>query len=373
VLGEKEIRESLKLRDWTKAQARVRDWEAEDSRAPQPERTTIEDAWKEYLMDAEARNLDASTIRKYKLLNKQMAAFAQAHGYRFLVELDVAALSSFRAGWRDGACSGGKKLERLRGFFRFAQQRKWTPDNPASELKSPKVSAPPTMPYTNEDMNQILEACETYEQLMPSRAKENGKRIRTFVLLLRHAGTRIGDAVGLSIDRISDNRLFLYTAKSGVPVNLILPEVLLTALARTPLTGKQHWFWSGAGKLDSAVTNWRGRLQRLFEIGKIANGHAHRFRDTFAVELLLAGVPIERVSVLLGHRSVRVTEKHYAPWVQARQKQLDEDVRKAWENDPIAQSKGYTRGTRDVMLQEKPYFIGGLDGGAGGNRTRTTL
>ena len=37
----------------------------------------------------------------------------------------------------------------------------------------------------------------------------------------------------------------------------------------------------------------------------------HRLRDTFAVGLLLAGVPIERVSVLLGHQSVRVKERHY--------------------------------------------------------------
>ena len=37
------------------------------------------------------------------------------------------------------------------------------------------------------------------------------------------------------------------------------------------------------------------------------------FRDTFAVECLLAGVPLERVSVLLGHASVKVTERHYAP------------------------------------------------------------
>jgi integrase len=37
------------------------------------------------------------------------------------------------------------------------------------------------------------------------------------------------------------------------------------------------------------------------------------FRETFGVELLLAGIPIERVSVLLGHQSVKVTEKHYNP------------------------------------------------------------
>ena len=49
------------------------------------------------------------------------------------------------------------------------------------------------------------------------------------------------------------------------------------------------------------------------------NGYAHRWRETFAVELLLAGVPPEQVSILLGHASIKVTEKHYSPWVKARQ------------------------------------------------------
>jgi hypothetical protein len=51
------------------------------------------------------------------------------------------------------------------------------------------------------------------------------------------------------------------------------------------------------------------------------------FRDTFAVELLLAGVPIDQVSLLLGHSSVKVTEKHYAPFVKARQAQLAQSAR----------------------------------------------
>src|SRR5258708_444506 len=57
------------------------------------------------------------------------------------------------------------------------------------------------------------------------------------------------------------------------------------------------------------------------------------FRDTFGVELLSAGVPIERVSVLLGHQGVRVTEKHYNPGVRSRQAQLEAD--RAWSNDPM--------------------------------------
>jgi hypothetical protein len=42
--------------------------------------------------------------------------------------------------------------------------------------------------------------------------------------------------------------------------------------------------------------------------------HCHMFHDTFAAEMLLAGVPIDQVSILLGYASVRVTKKHDSPW-----------------------------------------------------------
>lgn len=50
------------------------------------------------------------------------------------------------------------------------------------------------------------------------------------------------------------------------------------------------------------------------------------FRDTFAVEMLLAGTPIDQTSLLLGHASVKISEKSYAPFVRARQLQLRESV-----------------------------------------------
>ena len=83
-------------------------------------------------------------------------------------------------------------------------------------------------------------------------------------------------------------------------------------------------------------------MNRLFKIAKIHRPdgtskrcHAHMFRDTFAVALLNRGVPIDRVSLLLGHSSVKVTEKHYAPFVKERQQQLETYARMAWEDATV--------------------------------------
>ena len=83
----------------------------------------------------------------------------------------------------------------------------------------------------------------------------------------------------------------------------------------------RYWFRTTEAELRTAASRWQNRLSALSKSQGIAI-RAHRFRDTFAVELLLAGVPMERVSVLLGHESLRTTERHYAPWVRARQEQL---------------------------------------------------
>jgi integrase len=76
--------------------------------------------------------------------------------------------------------------------------------------------------------------------------------------------------------------------------------------------------WPHAGdrkrrKLKSAVADWQRSLAKVYETAGVPDAHAHRFRDTFAVELLLSGVPLERVSVLLGQSSVKITARHYAP------------------------------------------------------------
>ena len=47
---------------------------------------------------------------------------------------------------------------------------------------------------------------------------------------------------------------------------------------------------------------------------------------TVAKVMLHAGLPMEGVSRLLTHKSIRVTEKYYAPWVRPWQELLDQHV-----------------------------------------------
>jgi integrase/recombinase XerD len=97
------------------------------------------------------------------------------------------------------------------------------------------------------------------------------------------------------------------------------------------------------------VKDWQAKIRKLFVLAGVAKGDdyllSHRLRDTFSVELLLAGVPLERVSILLGHSSVRITERHYNPWVRSRQQQLEADLRSAWDRDPLQ------KGTNEVQGQ----------------------
>jgi integrase len=334
-LGTSRVRQSLDTGDWSKAQRRAWEieasWEKNGSLAlPECEPVSIETACEDFLEAARSRGLKDSTRYKYRLLFGQLKAFARDNGLRSVRELDLPTLRKFRASWVNENFSAQKKLESLRTFFRFAQVNGWIAENAAIKLESQKTRRPQVLPFTRKEWSSILFACDAYGDNYGRTGQENARRLRALVLLLRHSGLRIGDAVALERERIADGKLFLYTAKTGTPVWCPLPPDAVQALDAVRGTTQKYFFWTGQGKLKSAVGDWQRSLKKLFTLAKVSGAHPHRFRHTFAVELLLVSVPMERVSVLLGHSSTRITEKHYSAWVRARQEQLEADVRASW-------------------------------------------
>jgi hypothetical protein len=267
-----EIREALDLRDWEKAQQRIREWEAAGTSTVEAEEPTIEHACRAFENDARARELREPTLKKYRVLFRQLQAFAHVEGLRFIKECELGMLRKFRESWNDCGISALKKLERLRALMRFAHESGWITSDPMRRLKNPKVANAPTMPYTQDEMIRILAACAELPDNYGKVGGENGRRARALVLLLRYSGMRIGDTVTCAVDRLRGDRLFLYTQKTGVPVNVKLPRFVVDALGTISKVSNQYFFWTGEGKTDTAAGNWRRTLRTLFRLAGIKDG-----------------------------------------------------------------------------------------------------
>ncbi len=235
-----------------------------------------------------------------------------------------------------------KKQERLTGFFWFCIRAGWIVTNPTHNLGRISVTQAPTDYFTREEFDRLLDCTHLYRESRSEEAigRVQGTRLRTLLLLMRWSGLRIRDAITLERTRLVGDNLLLYQAKTGTPVYVPLPPQVAQALRDVPAGNKpnqRYFFWSGNGLPKTAVADWQRSFRRLFTLaglekpdGSAKRCFPHMLRDTFAVEMLLAGVPIDQVSMLLGHSSVKITEKHYSPWVKARQDQLAASVRNAW-------------------------------------------
>ena len=310
-LGGKWIKRSLNTRDWTVAAGTIHEWEA--ARAIGGKRSTIptiQEALEKYFDDAEARHLAKSTIRKRReLLEGKLLPYCESKGYQQLIDLNVDALRGFRKTWKFAATSAVKRLEYLRGFLRFCEESEWIERNPAKAIKPPKVSHKPTMPFEEPEIERTLKAAE---QL--SEWGSFGPKLKAMVLLLRHSGLRIQDAACLERARLKDDKLFLYTQKTGTPVSCPLPPQVVELLESQQ---------NEAPSISSGMA--RANARRPSRAG-IACSRSYLQPPTLrllAATLIDSETPsrspsaqrrrVVDVSILLGHSSVRVTERHYSP------------------------------------------------------------
>ncbi|MEQ1759309.1 MAG: site-specific integrase [Vicinamibacterales bacterium] len=330
-LGGEYVRKAMDQSSWEAASDLVRSWTASGQvgvvRAEIP---SIKDAVQKYCDDAQARQLQPASISKHKnLLEKRLLPWCEGKGFRHLKQLDVDALRQFRITWPDGPLSASKNLERLRAFLGFCLQSSWLEKNHAKALKPPRVpdQSSKVKVFTDAQLAKILKACDEYPE-RNSFGHDNRTRVKALVLTLRYSGMRIGDCVGLQKSHLKSDKLFLNTQKSGSKIFVPLPTDAVTALDAIGGDGP-HFFWTGNGLRKSAVADWQRALRKLFTLAGVT-GNPHMFRHTFATDLLSKGIPIEDVSVLLGHKSIRITEAYYSHWVRARRERLEERVRELW-------------------------------------------
>lgn len=350
-LGSGFVRSSAKTRAWTKAAALVKAAEARGSwDEPVPDEPTIEVTWTqgkplsqavaEFLADAadeKGRNLASPTLTKYKTLLTRLVEFGERSGLTTLPQMDFRTLTAFKREWPTGPLATGQNITRLRTFFEWCQLHDWIRVNPAAKLEPPKGDVVERLPYTKVEMETILQMCRSIK--LNCQQPITNDELETFVLLMRYTGLAISDAALLETSEIKGDEIRLYRNKTrrNAKRRLVvvpMPDFLLKRIKLLPLQNGRYYFAHGTPTIAAQVEAWRKRLAMVFQAAKITHDPgSHRFRHTFATDLLERGYSIELVSKWLGHESIKVTQQHYSHWVESRIQAASDQLRKLYTAD----------------------------------------
>jgi integrase len=284
------------------------------------------------------------TRRKYETTARKISTWAKHVGLTLVSQVSADHLDHWRSLWstraqraedRMGKTTAGRHLEKVKAFFKYCRRLGWIAHNPAIELKAIKGKQVETLPLLDGRYEQVIAATYKYDEGMRPDDRY-GAELRALIELQRWTGLRISDALMVARDRITGNHFRLRTVKSGAKHTVILPDHVVDALKNLPrrdTVDPRYFFWSGKSELKSLTGQWQQKLGRLNAYlslvdydGKPLRFHSHQLRDTFAVEHLLAGTSMEDLSKMLSHKSIRITERYYAPWVPQRQVQLEEKM-----------------------------------------------
>ena len=281
-------------------------------------------------------DVERGTYRKYAASLTLFSAFCKERGILKLEAVDLDVLEDFRRTRRIAPVTWKVERQTLVTFFSDCVRRKWIAQNPAKDLKPPRLSKPNDVePYTLAQEGRILGACELIGGGKHNRsgARYEQLRARAMILLLRSTALRISDVATLPKDAVAWDpaaetwRVRLRTQKSGEPVYLPIPEYVKLALDALPMPRNAaqdcpYYFWNGQTSRRAVVGIAERTLATVFKKSGVRNAHAHRFRHTLATRLLEHGATTREVADILGNTE-QVVVKHYAKWSKGRQDKID--------------------------------------------------
>ncbi len=328
---------------------------------------TVEYAVQRYLESRSASSLNPiqkETLGKYAVhLNRRLLPFCEKND---ITEINVLAdpdtMRRFTESWVNLNPTRNKKAKEavvkplarttrvaeralLNAFLDFCKQNKWISDNAVKPIK-PKA----LLKKDDEEAERYGLELDEYERVLDTIEvydEPGASELRALVELMRWTGMRISDAV-----KFCDAEIVSSTDGYGLNANFIqmktrrrcecpLPDHVVKLLRNLPfkgeLPGKRYWFWTGRGKLTTAINNWRFDIQKLFdeaqEDGKPFRHHVtpHCLRHMFVIQNLNVGTDISWISKWIGHKSVTVTIKHYSNWIRKTKEISEQEARSAYE------------------------------------------
>jgi len=198
-----------------------------------------------------------------------------------------------------------KELGLLRRMFNIARKQwKWKIPNPVADIDLPKVK--------NERVRYLLP--DEHTRLFDALDETEFTWLKPLVIIALDTGLRLNNLCELSrIDISFPDRMIVIQAEKmknddyiGIPLSDRALQVLKDQMKIPCVSG--HVFHDNGQKLYDRKVQRAFRI--LLEKAEIENFHFHDLRHTFASYLRQRGVDIHTISVLMGHRDLRMTKRY---------------------------------------------------------------
>jgi integrase/recombinase XerC len=269
------------------------------------------------------KRASAHTVRAYLNDLGELGAFARSALGRepALDELDVILCRSYLASLhgKNDAVTIGRKLSSLRAFFRLAVRRRLCKSSPVAALRAPKRAKRLPAFLGKEDVGRLLDGGQTDEDGACALALE-----RALFEVIYGAGLRVSEACNLDLDDVENDgaSAFVRVRQGKGRKDRIVPlgskarsatDAYLARrnerLARTPVAERHALFLSARGRRLGPRA-----VRRLLARRGLASGtpriSPHALRHSFATHLLGEGADLRAIQEMLGHVSLRTTQRY---------------------------------------------------------------
>lgn len=213
----------------------------------------------------------------------------------------------------------------LMSFFHWVSDEFQIP-NIMKGVKGPKFEEPPVEPFTKEEVEALLKACDFCREAQTDRRRKftmrrvTGYRDRALILMLLDTGLRATELCSLLIGDL-DMATGKVTVKHGVLGGAKGKKGRIVYMGKT--TRKSVWRYLATredgenpnaplfiGKYNRQLTRdtLRQIVNSLGEKANVKKCYPHKFRHTMAIRYLRAGGDLFTLQALLGHSSLEVVQ-----------------------------------------------------------------
>jgi len=288
-------------------------------------KVNIKKAQKDFVQNLQERGKSSSTILAYSKDLDQLTKYLFGKGVTAVEEITSEHLISFVKEIAEASKltqkSVSRKINSIKSFYRYLMAGGLVQENVSSALKHPKLESKDPKIMSKMEFMALREVAR------------RDIKLYTMVEVLLQTGIRISELSGLEVAHLDlgeSATLFVPKRESQkeriVPLNKRAKEALQKYLAEQQ-ENSPFLFATKSGRA-TLIRNIRASMERLFKRAGLKDVTVNDLRHTFIAYQLSAGVSINTVCRVAGHKTLSTTQKYlkYLKMAKAGNKEALEEL-----------------------------------------------